>query len=81
MDWHAVQIIHDYKPGSERAGMAVFVDRLYPRGIPKTRMAGVLWLKDITPSMALREWYHADAQAHFDEFTQRSWEELHGQTE
>ena len=51
--------------------MAVFVDRLYPRGIPKTRMAGVLWLKDITPSMALREWYHADAQAHFDEFTQR----------
>ena len=51
--------------------MAVFVDRLYPRGIPKVRMAGVLWLKDITPSMALREWYHADAQAHFDEFTQR----------
>ena len=62
-----MQIIHDYKPGSERAGMAVFVDRLYPRGIPKVRMAGVLWLKDITPSMALREWYHADAQAHFDD--------------
>jgi uncharacterized protein YeaO (DUF488 family) len=56
---------------SERTGAAVFVDRLYPRGIPKARMAGVLWLKDITPSAALREWYHADVQAHFDEFTQR----------
>ena len=76
-----VQRIYDYEPGSERTGAAVFVDRLYPRGIPKARMAGVLWLKDITPSPALREWYHADVQAHFDEFTQRSWEELHGQTE
>ena len=66
-----VQRIYDYEPGSERTGAAVFVDRLYPRGIPKARMAGVLWLKDITPSPALREWYHADVQAHFDEFTQR----------
>ncbi|MBP8069606.1 MAG: DUF488 family protein [Neisseria sp.] len=76
-----VQRIYAYEPSSAHSGAAVFVDRLYPRGIPKARMADVLWLKDITPSAALRKWYHENPQAHFDEFTQRYLEELHGQSE
>ena len=65
--------------GFQAAGeILVFVDRLYPRGISKEQMAGVHWLKEITPSAELRRWYHADPQERFDEFAVRYAEELQG---
>ena len=33
---------------------AVFLDRLYPRGIRKETMSQFVWLKDLTPSAGLR---------------------------
>ena len=42
-----VQRIYAYRPGPEQT--AVFIDRLYPRGIRKEVFATALWLKDITP--------------------------------
>ena len=47
-----VQRIYAYRPDPEQT--AVFIDRLYPRGIRKEVFATVLWLKDITPSANLR---------------------------
>ncbi|KLT73071.1 hypothetical protein PL75_05245 [Neisseria arctica] len=62
-----VQRIYDF--GDYPAGVcAVFVDRLYPRGITKERMAGVVWLKDVAPSTQLRKWYHEKPEAHYAEF-------------
>lgn len=40
------------------------IDRLWPRGISKARLAGVIWLKDAAPSSELRKWYHE----HLDEW-------------
>lgn len=60
---------------------AVFLDRLYPRGIRKEVFATALWLKDITPSANLRRWYHENPAEHFDGFVSRYHEELHGNTE
>lgn len=40
-------------------GTRVLVDRLWPRGISKERAALDAWLRDLAPSDALREWYHA----------------------
>jgi len=45
-----------YEPEEESDGLRVLVDRLWPRGVKK--MAIDLWLKDIAPSDALREWFH-----------------------
>lgn len=39
---------------------AFLVDRLWPRGVAKSRLAGVVWLKDVAPSHELRRWYHAN---------------------
>lgn len=38
-------------------GMRVLVDRLWPRGLTKERVAADLWLKEIAPSDALRRWF------------------------
>lgn len=50
-----VQRIYAYQPDSKQT--AVFIDRLYPRGVHKEVFATALWLKDITPSANLRRWY------------------------
>lgn len=55
---------------------AVFVDRLYPRGIPKSRMANIVQLKNLTPSTPLRRWYHEDPEIRFNDFAARYRNEL-----
>lgn len=34
------------------------VDRLWPRGVSKVKLTGVVWLKEVAPSNQLRQWYH-----------------------
>ena len=40
--------IYDYQP--QEGETAIFLDRLYPRGVHKALMAQVVWLKALTPS-------------------------------
>lgn len=44
---------------SPEDGTRVLVDRLWPRGVSKTRAALDEWAKDATPSTALRKAFHA----------------------
>lgn len=66
--------IYDYQPQSGET--AIFLDRLYPRGVHKALMAQVVWLKALTPSAELRRWYHADPDNRYDAFAARYREEL-----
>src|SRR5262249_3125316 len=56
-------------------GIRVLVDRLWPRGLSKTRAAVDLWLKDLAPSVRLRRWFNHDP-TRWHEFTERYAEEL-----
>lgn len=56
-------------------GDLVLVDRVWPRGVSKEKLAGVTWCKDVAPSAQLRTWYGHDP-AKFDEFAQRYRAEL-----
>ena len=47
-------------PEGATGGFRVFVDRLWPRGESKAKFHYDVWAKDVTPSTALREWYHAE---------------------
>ena len=49
-----------YDAPSAEDGLRVLVDRLWPRGIAKDKARIDLWLKDISPSDALRRRLHAD---------------------
>jgi uncharacterized protein YeaO (DUF488 family) len=70
-----VQIKRVYEPPSGDDGVRVLVDRLWPRGLPKTRAAVDLWLKDLAPSVRLRRWFNHDP-SRWNEFKQRYAEEL-----
>ena len=60
---------------AEDDGARVLVDRLWPRGIAKARLAGVEWHKDIAPSDALRKSF-AHEPGRWRDFRRRYFEEL-----
>ncbi|ANE74690.1 DUF488 domain-containing protein [Dickeya solani] len=50
--------VYDIPPLPEHS--VFLVDRLWPRGIAKSRLPGVVWLKDVAPGHELRRWFHAN---------------------
>jgi uncharacterized protein YeaO (DUF488 family) len=65
--------VHDVVGTGVPAGF--LVDRLWPRGVRKADLPGVVWLKDVGPSSALRQWFGHDP-ARWDEFRRRYAAEL-----
>lgn len=46
------------------------VDRLWPRGISKKRLEGVIWCKNVAPSKELRQWFHSEqTDEHWRQFS------------
>jgi uncharacterized protein YeaO (DUF488 family) len=75
-----VQLKRAYDSPSPRDGMRVLVDRLWPRGMRKAKARIDLWLKDVAPSTALRQWFGHDP-ARWSEFRRRYRAELKRQPE
>lgn len=51
-----LQRVYDFSaPAPEHCYL---IDRLWPRGISKERLSGVVWLKEVAPDNALRQWFH-----------------------
>jgi uncharacterized protein YeaO (DUF488 family) len=51
-----------YVPASADDGLRVLVDRLWPRGVTKTRARIDLWPKDMAPSDKLRRLAHSNPE-------------------
>ena len=64
-----------YEPALEGEGRLVLVDRVWPRGLSKQDLAGVLWLRDVAPSTALRKWFGHEPER-WEEFQTRYFTEL-----
>ncbi|MGO2584021.1 MAG: DUF488 domain-containing protein [Brachybacterium tyrofermentans] len=69
--------VHDVldDDGSGADEYRVLVDRLWPRGIKKERLAHDDWDKDVAPSSDLRKSFHSD-ELGFQEFSDRYRHEL-----
>jgi uncharacterized protein YeaO (DUF488 family) len=52
-----VRIKRIYEPPARGDGYRVLVDRLWPRGISKSRASLDAWDKELAPSSELREWF------------------------
>jgi uncharacterized protein YeaO (DUF488 family) len=63
----ALKVKRVYEPAAKADGMRILVDRLWPRGIAKEKAKVDLWLKEIAPSNALRQRFHAKPEQ-WDEF-------------
>jgi uncharacterized protein YeaO (DUF488 family) len=64
-----------YDPADPADGARVLVDRIWPRGMAKDAATLALWLKEIAPSTALRQWFGHEPER-WDEFCRRYREEL-----
>ncbi|HKI88355.1 MAG TPA: DUF488 family protein [Draconibacterium sp.] len=64
-----------YEASHQQNTYAVFVDRLWPRGLAKKDVFWEEWLREISPTPALRKWFSHDPKK-WDEFKLRYWHEL-----
>ena len=67
-----------YEPASKDDGFRVLVERLWPRGVTKSKARLGLWLKDVAPSPELRKWFGHDPDK-WPEFQKRYRAELRQQ--
>lgn len=67
---HEFQIKRVYDEPSPGDGLRFLVDRLWPRGVKKSALASVVWLKDVAPSPPLRQWFGHEP-AKWTEFKKR----------
>jgi uncharacterized protein YeaO (DUF488 family) len=64
-----------YEPRTASDGRRVLVDRLWPRGVTKGRLAIDAWMKELAPSSELRRWFAHDP-AKWPDFQRRYKREL-----
>lgn len=55
-----IYVARVYDPIVPEHGARLLVDRLWPRGLAKAQLSLDGWPKAVTPSTALRQWFHAD---------------------
>lgn len=63
-----IRVKRVYEDIEPEDGYRVLVDRLWPRGMKKEYLKYDLWEKGITPSPALRTWFHKDIPGHWEAF-------------
>ena len=68
-----------YEPALPSDGTRVLVDRLWPRGLSKSRAQLGCWMKEVAPSPALRIWF-GHRPERFAEFSRRYTRELDANT-
>ena len=72
---HQLKLLRVYDLEPDTTGKRILVDRLWPRGISKTRLGEFTWAKDIAPTNDLRKWFGHDS-AKYDEFARKYLAEL-----
>ena len=69
-----------YETPTRDDGTRVLVDRLWPRGVSKEKARIDLWLKEVAPSDALRNWF-GHREERWEEFNKKYRKELEGKKE
>jgi uncharacterized protein YeaO (DUF488 family) len=64
-----------YEPVTSADGVRFLVERLWPRGVSKTKLHLDAWLKDVGPSTELRRWFSHDPEK-WSQFRSRYFREL-----
>lgn len=52
-----IRIKRTYDAPARGDGRRILVERLWPRGMTKQRLAADAWLKEVAPSTKLRQWF------------------------
>ncbi len=76
----SIRIKRVYDPPGADDGLRILIDRLWPRGLAKSKLKLDAWPKHLSPSSGLRKWYQHDPEK-FAEFRKRYVAELKAQGE
>lgn len=57
-----IQLKRAYQPALAEDGTRVLVDRLWPRGLSRSKAAVDVWMKEVAPSNELRRWFGHDPE-------------------
>jgi uncharacterized protein YeaO (DUF488 family) len=76
----SIRIKRVYDPPGADDGLRILIDRLWPRGLAKSKLKLDAWPKHLSPSNALRKWYQHDPEK-FAEFRKRYVAELKAEGE
>jgi uncharacterized protein YeaO (DUF488 family) len=74
----SIRIKRAYDPPGADDGLRILIDRLWPRGLAKSKLKLDAWPKHLSPSNVLRKWYQHDPEK-FVEFRKRYVAELEAQ--
>ena len=69
-----------YEPAAPSDGRRILVDRLWPRGVSKSKLSIAEWAKEVAPSAELRRWFAHDPKK-WPEFRRRYKRELRAQSD
>jgi uncharacterized protein YeaO (DUF488 family) len=69
-----------YEAKAPSDGRRILIDRLWPRGLSKSRVGIDEWIKEVAPSTELRQWFGHDPKK-WPEFRRRYKQELRAQSE
>ncbi len=72
-----IRLKRAYEPATASDGHRVLVERLWPRGVSKSRLHLDEWAKEVAPSQRLRKWY-GHVPERWPEFRRRYTAELRG---
>lgn len=75
MEGVQIRIRRVYDPPEADEGCRVLVDRVWPRGLSKEKLAIDSWNREIAPSTELRKWFAHDP-SRWEEFVRRYRREL-----
>jgi len=75
-----IRIKRAYDDAGSDDGLRILIDRLWPRGVTKSKLKLDAWVQHLSPSNALRKWYQHDPEK-FAEFRRRYVAELKAQGE
>jgi len=75
-----IRVKRVYEPVAANDGQRFLVDHLWPRGLKKEKVKIERWLKDVSPSNELRNWFGHDP-AKWREFQRRYFTELNKKSE
>ena len=70
-----IRVKRIYAPPTADDGLRILVDRIWPRGVSKTRAAIDAWWKDLAPTTELRKQF-SHAPALWDAFRVRYFQQL-----
>ena len=75
-----IRVKRVYEPATKSDGMRFLADHLWPRGLKKEDVKIQAWIKAVSPSNELREWFGHDP-AKWKEFQRRYFAELNKNAE